>query len=93
MTDEQIIKALQEGGLNEPEARQCLISRDAIVPVIGKRINRYELQHAFNYALYDLLPVKTAEGNGFTYVMAVLATPRELCIALLKATDSLVAKG
>lgn len=85
MTDEQIIAKLQESGLSEQEARQCLVSRDAIVPIIQQRINTFELQHVFNYALYDVLPVKTAESNAFTYVMAVLATPRELCLGLIAA--------
>jgi hypothetical protein len=49
MTDEQIVKELRELGISEPEARQCLVSRDAIIPVIEGRITSNELQTKFNY--------------------------------------------
>lgn len=60
-------------------------SRDAIVPVIEKVINNNgDLEMKFNYALYDQIPPEK-DKNAMTYVMAVKATARMLCIALLKA--------
>lgn len=73
---------------SRPHEFKYLTSRDAIVPVIEKCINTDAIQTNFNYKLYELLPRKTADGNAFTYVMAVLAKPRELSIALLKATGN-----
>lgn len=65
---------------------EYLTSRDAIIPVIEKRITNPEIEKVFNYALYDLLPKEVTEVNAMTYVMAVKATAKQLCIALLKAT-------
>lgn len=63
-----------------------LTSRDAIVPVVEKCITNPDIEHTFNYALYDSLPKEDWDKNAMTYVMAVKATARQLCIALLKAT-------
>lgn len=61
-------------------------SRDAIVPVILKAINTPELEMRFNYALYDIVNV-SQKTHAETYINAVLATPEQLCKALLRSTD------
>lgn len=75
MQDSYIIKALQEFGLSEKEAELCLVSRDAIIPVIEKQNMR--IKDTIAGILYTL---QSRGEHQF------LATPRQLAIALLKAT-------
>jgi hypothetical protein len=72
-----------------PLPKPYLTSRDAIIPVIEKQITNSEIQTKFNYALYGILPQEVADSNGFIFVMAIKATPKQLCIALLNVTGGL----
>lgn len=72
------------GGVSEMP--YYLNSRDAIIPVIEKHITNPDIEHTFNYALYDSLPKEDWDKNAMTYVMAVKATARQLSVALLKTS-------
>lgn len=93
MTDDQITFQLKYlGGLSTSEAEACLVSRDAIIPVIEKQDDG-EFYLNFIEALWDEQHPST-ESKDFRLPyyseaaiwLMIKAIPRQLCIALLKAT-------
>jgi hypothetical protein len=98
MTDESIIaKCAELGGKSVPDClcEECLNehginfleSRDAIIPVIDKQGTIAQIQ--FMDFLQEQLNISYQDMLGQTECLAcVLATPRQLCIALLKATGN-----
>lgn len=72
-----------------------LISRDAIIPVIEKVINRHTCHSFFDalgleaikdWADCDGSPVYEGDGSYFELWVLFKASPHQLCIALLKTT-------
>lgn len=66
---------------------EYLTSRDTIIPVIEKVVTQHE-----DFQRYLMMETKTSIGygqcNGTAFVINICATPRQLCIALLKATGN-----
>ena len=93
MNKDEQIKALQQFGISESEAEKCLISRDAIIPVIekvreqtfGRSIHNH--YRSFLIELWKICnPDHKFGWNSEHWIDCILANPQQLAEALLRAT-------
>lgn len=68
------------------EMPQYLTSRDAIIPVIEKLVNTKDEVWNFSVNLSKVLTEKDEDYQELSPVDYITATPKQFCIALLKAT-------
>ncbi len=76
----------KEGENKWTELPNYITSRDAIVPAIEKNCKTWDLQDKFLVALNEQIVATEHSSEGDIQWLTILATPRQLCIALLKAT-------